>query len=71
MPRPSHRNDAKPSETADLFCAAPGVGDVTARYADLSFPAPSNGTLGAKAATGGPAGLSDAEALDRPHPRSW
>ncbi len=64
MPRPSHRNDATPSQTADLFAAAPGVGEMTARYAGPSSPAPANGTLGARAATGGLAGLSDAEALE-------
>jgi DNA repair protein RadC len=64
MPRPSHRNDATPSQTADLFAAAPGVGEMTARYAGTSSPALSNETLGARAATGGLAGLSDAEALE-------
>jgi DNA repair protein RadC len=64
MSRPTHRNDAKPSQTADLFAAAPGVGEMTARYAGPSSPAPSNGTLGARAATGGLAGLSDAETLE-------
>ena len=64
MPRLSHRNDAKPAQAADLFAASPGVGEMTARYAGSSPPAPSNGTLGARAATGGLAGLSDAEALE-------
>jgi DNA repair protein RadC len=64
MPRPSHRNDATPSRIADLFAAAPGVGEMTARYAGPTSPAPANGTLGARAATGGLAGLSDAEALE-------
>ena len=64
MSRPTHRKDATPSQTADLFAAAPGVGEMTARYAGPSSPAPSNGTLGARAATGGLAGLSDAETLE-------
>jgi hypothetical protein len=71
MPRPSHRNDAKPSQTADLFAAAPGVGEMTARYAGLSSPAPSNGMLAARAATGGLAGLSDAELPGRCVVSSW
>ena len=64
MPRLSHRNDAKPAQTADLFDAAPGVGEMTARYAGPPSPAPSIGTLGARAAIGGLAGLSDVEALE-------
>ena len=64
MPRLSHRNDAKPSQIADLFAAAPGVGEMTARYAGPSSPVPSSGALDARAATGGLAGLSDVEALE-------
>lgn len=64
MPRPTHHNDATPSQTVDLFAAAPGVGEMTARYAGTSRPDVSADVLRARVRAGGLDRLNDAETLE-------
>jgi DNA repair protein RadC len=55
---------ATTSDALDRFGDAPGVGEMTARYPGSSRPGSSADLLRARVATGGLAGLNDAETLE-------